>query len=176
MKANISHGFSVCQRFQEANYPFSYLTCMFAWCTRLYWILFYGWRNWGSERLLYMSMVLMTQTLASILNLTWKFMDFATFKLPLKITQKCTLENKPWKHDFRVVVSLLCSPGHPWHHGLLWLLQLFFSESISAAPMCYGPSMEHDRACGYTRSFGELFCELYQALSPHSMVDVGCVN
>lgn len=25
MKANISRAFSVCQRFQEANYPFSYL-------------------------------------------------------------------------------------------------------------------------------------------------------
>ena len=74
-----------------------------------------------------MSMVLMTQSLVSILNLTWKFMDFATFKLPLKITQKCTLENKPWKHDFRVVVSLLCSPGLPW------FLQLFSSESISGS-------------------------------------------
>ena len=125
MKANISCPFSISQRFQEANYPFSYLTCMFAWCTRLYWILFYGWRNWGSERLLYMSTFLMTQSLASILNLTWKFMDFATFKLPLNITQKHTLENKPWKHDFRAVVSLPCSPGLQGHKGSVVTIAVF---------------------------------------------------
>lgn len=129
----------------------------------------------GFRKVVCMRMVLMTQSLASTLNLTWKFMDFATFKLPLKITQKCTLENKPWKHDFRVVVSLLCSPGLQWHKSsvvtIAVFLRIYFWQDHAL-----GPSMKHDRTCGYTRSFGELFCALYQVLSPHPMVDVGCIS